>query len=313
MREEGRQRIGPYQRPAPPKRPLGLGASKAIQKPAISVHEIRAQEQHLLDDIKANGNVLGLTAKVRKPGRPSVYEQPMTPAERQARRRAFQSREKAIRETLKVGDAHGKSHAEAKSGGYDSSKLDTIEGLRAVEFDDTDSGEGVHRGRHVRAAEGESNAADEQTTDEILNSGESSAHRGGFEQDAGQGIRVRGLGIGDEESNRRRFTEGELRKMVEEYFASPVDKAPSANWVAKHIGNISVQHRERPSITRTCKLCGDSMEFIEDAQDHLRIDHRETIDEWFKNLLPRREFRDMEDFVTIVTPKKYRKLGGSKG
>jgi hypothetical protein len=299
----GQRYIGVYQRPAPPKRPVGLGLSKTIQKPSVPMHEIEAQATAVMENIAAR----------RKQGRPSVNERPMTPAERQARRRASQSRERAIRETLQIGDAHGKSHAEAKSGGYDSAKLDTIHGVREIEFFETDEGVETHVGRHVRAAEGESNAADEQTTSEILNSGESSTHRGGFEQHAGQGIRVRDLQIGDEESNRRRFAENELREMVEEYFASPVDKAPSANWVAKHIGNISVQHHERPSISRKCKLCGDSMEFIEDAQDHLRVDHRETIDEWFKSLSPRREFRDMEDFVTIVMPRKRRKPSGSKG
>ena len=104
-----RKHIGPYQRPAPPKKPLGLGAPRAVQQPAVAMHEIEAQAQVLLRD---------MIQKVRKPGRPSVHDEPMTVAERQARRRAFQSREQAIRETLQIGDAHGKSHAEARSGGY---------------------------------------------------------------------------------------------------------------------------------------------------------------------------------------------------
>ena len=297
----GQRYIGVYQRPAPPKRPLGLGFPKTIQKPPIPMHEIEAQARAVMENVSAR----------RKPGRPSINERPMTPAERQTRRRESQSREQAIREALQIGDAHGKSHAEAKSGGYDSSKLDTIQGLRDVEGLEDDGCSSS--GRPVRAAEGESNAADEQTTDEIVNSGESSYHHGGFEGNEVQKIRVRGLSIGDEESNCRRFAENELKKMVGEYFASPVDKTPSASWIARHIGNNSVQRHERPSITLTCKLCADSMEFIEDAQDHLRVDHRKTVDEWFKNLVPSREFRDMRNFVTVVMPRKRRKPRYSRG
>ena len=126
------------------------------------------------------------------------------------------------------------------------------------------------RGRkHVRAADGESSAADEQTADEILNSGESSARRDGFEQRAAQGIRVRGLGIGDEECNRRRFTENELKKMVEEYFTSPAEKTPSASLDRQARRKYLRSTSRTPSITLTCKLCADSMEFIEDAAGSL--------------------------------------------
>ena len=291
----GQRYIGVYQRPAPPKRPPGLSLARTIQKPPIPMHEIEAQARAVMENV----------ASRRKPGRPSINERPMTPAERQARRRESQSREKAIQEARQIGDAHGKSHGEAKSGGYGSSKLDTMQGLRDVEGLEDDGSSS--RGRHVRAAEGESNAADEQTTDETLNSGESSAHLGRLEQNSVQRIRVRGIRIGDEVSNCRRFAESELKKMVGEYFTSPVDKSPSAHWIAKHVGNISVQRHERPSITLTCKLCADTMKFIEDAQDHLRVDHRKTIDEWFKKLVPAREFRDMRDFVTVVMPGKCRK------
>jgi hypothetical protein len=257
------------------------------------MHEIEAQAATLMENIAAR----------RKPGRPSVNELPMTPAERQARRRALQSRERAIREVLEIGVAHGKSHAEARSGGYDSKKLDFMQGQRDVEgMDDFGGGS---RGKYVAAAEGESNAVEEQTTNEIWNSGESSVHRDGFEQHTVQRIRVRGIRIGDEESNRRRFAENELREMVWEYFTSAAsDKTPSASWIARHKGNTSVQRNERPSLTLTCNLCSDLMEFIEDAQDHLRVDHRTTIDEWFKKLVPVREFRDMGDFVTVVLPRK---------
>src|SRR6267378_7825738 len=58
-----RNQIGPYQRPAPPKRPLGLGASKTTQKPPVPMHEIEADAKIVLQ---------GMIEKVRKPGRPSV-------------------------------------------------------------------------------------------------------------------------------------------------------------------------------------------------------------------------------------------------
>jgi hypothetical protein len=221
------------------------------------MHEIEAKALVVMQDIAAK----------RKRGRPSINQQPMTPAERQVRRRASQSEQPAIRETLQIGDATGKDHAEAESGGYDSLKLDTLEA--SVDDDGIDRG----RWRHVPAVK--SGTADD-------------------------------LQIGDEEANRRRFAGSELRKMVGEYLTSP-EKSPSASWVAKHSGNNSVQHHVPPAITLTCKLCADSMESIEDAQDHLRVDHRTTIDEWFRNLEPRREFRDMGDYVTIVMPRKYTK------
>jgi hypothetical protein len=300
MSEERRKHIGPYQRPAPPKRPLGLGASKAIQKPAVPMHEIQAQEQRLLEDIKANGNVLGLTAKVRKPGRPSVYEEPMTPAERQARRRAIQVQERGVQDALKINGGHGKSHAEVKSGGYDSTKMDTIYGLREVEEN--------MGGRHV-CPKGQSSASDEKTYGDVFNSGESSFQRGGFEQEAVQRVTVRGLRFGTEEYNRQLFASEELKKMVGEYFTlPPVDKTPSASWVARHVGNISVQRHERPSFTLTCKVCGDEMEFIEDAVDHLREDHKKIVTEWFRRLEPPREFRDMGNFVTVIMPRKRQSL-----
>jgi hypothetical protein len=280
-----RRHVGVYQRPAPPKRPLGLNAAKNIQKPAIPLHEIEARASDLMEDMEAD-------AEIRGPGRPAIYERAMTAAERQARRRARQSREQEIREARQIGDAHGKSRAEARSGGYDSTKVDIMIGLHDAE----------RVGRHVRAAEGASSAADERASQEILNSGECDARRGGFEQEHEvQAIHVRGLRTGDDVSNRRLFAESELRRMVEEYFTSP-DKTPSASWIAKHAGNLSLQRHTDPAITLTCKLCSDSMNFIEDAQDHLRVDHRNEIRAWFGKLNPRREFRDMGLYVTVSMP-----------
>ncbi|MGC2769070.1 MAG: hypothetical protein WB607_26455 [Candidatus Acidiferrum sp.] len=288
--------IGPYQRPAPPKRPLGLNSRKTIQKPAAPMHEIQAQEQRLLEDIKANGNVLGLTAKVRKPGRPSVYEEPMTPAERQARRRALQARSRDIQETLKIGDSYGKSRGEAKSGGYSSEKIDIMIGLQ--DFKESIGGKRV-------SPRGTSSCSDEKTYEDSFDAGEFDPRGGAFESGGAQRIHVHGLQFGDEESNRRRFAEEELRKMAEKYFASPeVYTTPSASWVARHIGNVSVRCHERPSITMSCTMCGESMEFIDDAIDHLRVDHRKTINDWFKSLEPPREFRDMGVFVSVVNPRK---------
>jgi hypothetical protein len=281
------KRIGPYQRPAPPRKPLGFGTSKSVQKPAVPMHEIEAQARAVIE------TALGAA---RKPGRPPINGQAMTAAERQARRCELES-------LRQIGAAHGKSHAEVKSGGYDSTKIETIYGLREIEFQGMDDGLETHVGRQVRAG-GESSAAHEQTTDEVLNSGESSVHRGGLERHEVQEIHVRGLQFGDEESNRRRFAENELKKMVEEYFTLP-DSSPSASWIAKHVGNISIHNHARPSITLTCKLCADSMDSIDDAQDHLRVDHRKAIDAWFRNLVPRREFRDTTDFVTVVTPRRH--------
>lgn len=290
------KRIGPYQRPAPPKRPLGLRAPKTIQQLPVSVHEVKAKASELEEAL--------VKERENRRGRPTINERPMTPAERQAKRRALQARELAIQAVLQVGDAHGKCHAEARSGGYDSDKMDTIYGLRQMEFDETEDGVETHRRRHVHAAEGESSAADELTTDEIFSSGESSFHRGGLDLGDVQKIRVRGLRIGDEESNRRRFAEEELKKMVAEYFTSPTDRAPSAFWLAKHNGNITIQNHERATIKHTCELCGDSMNSAEDAVDHLRVDHRDAINAWFSRIEPPREFRDMRSYVTIVKPKK---------
>ena len=285
--------VGVYQRPAPPKRPLGLNSPKTAQKPLVPLHEIEAQARTVIESI--------VTAR-RKPGRPSINERPMTPAERQAKRRADQAREQAIREALEIGDAHGKSHAEARSGGYDSQKLDTMEGLRELEGGVDD--EGVERGKRKRVApKGESSVSDEKSYQDVLDSGGSFHRGGGLEPEGVEENEVCDLQIGDEESNRQRFAESELRKMVGEYFTSP-EKSPSASWTAKHSGNNSVQHHVHLSIALTCKLCADSMESIEDAKDHLRVDHRTNIDGWFRTLMPRREFRDMENFVTVVMPRK---------
>jgi hypothetical protein len=292
--------VGVYQRPSPPKRPLGLNSPKIIQKPPVAMHEIEAQARAVMKDIAAS---------TRKPGRPSLGERPMTPAERQARRRALQSREQAIREALKTGDAHGKSRAEANCGGYDSVKLDTIYGSREIEFRETEDGIETHVGRRIRPA-GASSECDEKSYQDLRDAG-GSFHRGGFDCQETEETRVDGLQIGNEESNRRRFAQEELAKIVGRWFTSPTDKTPSASWVAKHIGNTPLQSRGRLSITFTCNQCGESMESIEDAQDHLRVDHRDAIDEWFKNLTPRREFRDMGDFVTIVMPRKSRKPSSS--
>lgn len=63
-----------------------------------------------------------------------------------------------------------------------------------------------------------------------------------------------------------------------------------------------MQTQAHVALTLRCKLCPDAMASIEDAQDHLLVDHLSTIKEWFKNLHPPREFRDMRDYVTVVTP-----------
>lgn len=282
--------IGPYQRPAPPKKPLGFGASKSIQKPAVPMHEIEARAQVLLQ---------GMIEKVRKPGRPSVHKAPMTAAERQARRRAFQSRDRAIRETLQIGDAHGKSRAEIKSGGYDATKIDTMYGL-GVDWDD-DGTERVRSAGHV-VADGESNASHEQSYEDLFNSGESSFHRGGFEGHEVQRIRVDDLRTGTEKLNRQAFAWGVLEKLVEEQFESVVTaKAPFL--VQRHVGGIPCS-QGTPEIIYTCRLCSDWMDSIDDAQDHLRADHQNIIKEFFKAFKPPREFRDMGSYVTVVTPKK---------
>jgi hypothetical protein len=312
--------VGVYQRPAPPKRPNskwvqlpsgqwfkfktpvgGYCPLAPIQKPAIPLHEIEAQVRDTLEDIQAFAEQD--FAVDRKPGRPAIHGQAMTAAERQARRRALQSQDQAIREVLRTGDAHGKSRVEAKSGGYDTAKIDEIMGQQFAEENE----DGDHVGRHVRAAEGASSASDEETSKELANSGEFD-----IRTDEVQCIYVRGIQIGDEQRNRRLFAEGELRKLVDEHFTSPT-VARSPHWTARHNGNTSVERYSPPSITFTCKLCTDSMESIEDARDHLRADHRGIINAWFEKLQPRREFRDMGDFVTIVMPRKRRKPLGSNG
>lgn len=281
MHEE-RKHIGPYQRPAPPKRPLGLGASKAIQKPAVPMHEIEARAQRLLEDIKANGNVLGLTAKARKPGRPSVYEEPMTPAERQARRRAFQARERGIQDALRITDGKGKSRLEAASGGYGSTELDILGAALCVDDEGTMTA-GYRRVSPKPAGD----------------DGEASAHK----------VRVRGLQFGDKKSNRRRFAADELKKMIGECFASPkVFTTPPAHWVARHIPNGTVAQQCSSLLTLDCKMCGDVMGSIDDATDHLRVDHRDLISGWFARLDPPREFRDMGSFVTVIIPRERKKL-----
>jgi hypothetical protein len=253
------QHIGPYQRPAPPKRPLGFGASKTIQKPAIPMHEIEARAEVLLQ---------GMIEKVRKPGRPSVHEEPMTPAERQARRRGIQ-------DALRIGDGDGKSREEAASGGYGSTELDTL----AVEANN--EGNGTVGWRHVKPNP---------------NSDDGKSHK----------VHVRGLRMGDEETNRRLFAENELRKMVGEHFVSPT-VSPSAHWVARHVSNGAVQQVPVQPITLTCKACCDVMESIDDATDHLRVDHKQLICERFARLNPPREFRDMDSFVTVVMPSSRKK------
>jgi hypothetical protein len=284
--------IGVYQRPAPPKRPLGLNVAKTIQKPAIPLHEIEAQANAVMDDVLATA---------RKRGRPAINEQAMTPAERQARRRALQLRERAIQEVREIGDAHGKSHAEANTGGYDASKLEMMYFLGG-ENDD-----GVERGRAGRVtADGESNTAHEQSTDEILNCGESSFHHyGRFEAHQVQEVRVRGLRIGDEESNRRLFAEDTLGRMVGEYFDVEVT-GKTFSLIRRHIGN-NTSAREALETTYRCKLCADAMQLFSEAKDHLRVDHRKIIDEFFKKLQPSREFRDMGSYVTIVMPRQHKK------
>jgi hypothetical protein len=281
-----RRHIGPYQRPKPPKRPQGINSSKIIQKPPIPLHEIEAQARGLMERI--------LESTARKPGRPSVYEQPMSPGERQARRRAGQLQKRGIQEALKIGDAQGKPHEEANTGGYDSAKIDTMFGIRQLELDEED--ECLDRGRRRRICpEGWSPESDSKAEPEVI-----------------QGIRARGLKAGTEERNRQLFAEDELRKMVGECFTA-ADKTPSAAWIARHVGNSSVQPHERPSLTLTCNACGEAMEFIEDAVDHLRVDHRKDIDEWFRHLEPPREFRDMGVSITIVIPKKRKPSLDSKG
>lgn len=272
--------VGPYQRPAPPKRPMVSAKPKPVQGPAVPLHEIEAMGRALIEDA-----LLG----PRKPGRPSIDEQPMTPAERQARRRKRQATERQIQETLRMGPAHGKSHEEAVSGGYDSRRIDAIYSARETEYLDGGDGE-AHIGRKV-CAKGASGISREPQDD-------CSDHH------YVQRISIRGIQIGDEESNRRRFAEDELEKMVWAYFNSS-SSSPAVSWISEHVGNSSVQSHSRASLTLKCKLCPDTMGSVEDAQDHLRADHEKTIREWFRKLRPRREFRDMKDYVTVVVPRRH--------
>jgi hypothetical protein len=247
-----RNHVGPYQRPAPPKRPVGLGASKAVQKPVVPMHEIEAQAQVVLQ---------GMIEKVRKAGRPSVHQEPMTAAERQARSRGIQ-------EALRITDATGKSHAEGASGGRGSYELDPV----SIFVDEPSQGSRVNP----------SPAADDRKS-----------HK----------VHVRGLQIGDEDTNRRLFAEDELSKMIGEYFESPTVN-PSAQWVIRHVSRVAIQQQCSPSLTLTCKVCGDVKGSMDDAADHLRIKHRKLICEWFKRLNPPREFRDMGSYVTVAIPKR---------
>jgi hypothetical protein len=252
--------IGPYQRPAPPKKPNLSAKLKAVQAPPRPLHEIEAMSRELMD---------GAFAGRRKPGRPSVNDRPMTPAERQARRRALSA-------ASEVGDGHGKSSEEAESGGYGAIKLDAIYSRRELEYLDGGDGGEAHTGRRVWIDPEE------------------------------QRVSVRGLRIGDEELNRRMFAEDELKKIVMEYFTSS-NSSPSVPWIATHVGNSPVQTHVRASITLRCKLCPETMTAVEDAKDHLRVDHSNIVKSWFKKLSPSRQFRDMKDYVTVVTPRDGRK------
>jgi hypothetical protein len=269
-----RSHIGPYQRPAPPKKPLGLGAPKAIQQPVVPMHEIEAQAQVVLQGMIEDGRVLGIVA--RKAGRPSVHEASMTPAERQARRRSIQ-------DAQSIGDGDGKSRLEAASGGRGSTELDIL----AVKAND--EGNGTIGLRRVKPKPASDKSADDEK--------ESSTHK----------VQVRGLQIGDENANRCLFAENELKKMVGEYFESPAVN-PSARWVARHVSSAAIQQQCSPSLALTCKVCGSVTGSMDDAADHLRVGHRTLICEWFKRLNPPREFRDMRSYVTVVIPRRRKSL-----
>lgn len=260
-----RNRIGPYHRPAPPKRPLGLNAPKTVQQPAVPIHEIEAQAQVVLQGMIEEGRVLGIVA--RKPGRPSVHEVPMTAAERQARRRGIQ-------EASRITDATGKSRVELESGGWGKNQLDRVYGIRG----DDDWSPTTGGGRKVESCP---------------SSDGSKSHK----------VHVRGLQIGDEGLNRSLFAEDELRKMIGEYFESPTVN-PSAQWVARHVSGVAVRQQCPPSLTLTCKVCRDVMESVDDAADHLRANHRGLIREWFARLNPPRQFRDMGFYVTVAMPRR---------
>lgn len=258
-----RNHIGPYQRPAPPKRPLGLNSSKAVQQPAVPMHEIEAQAEVVLQSIIEDGRVLGIVA--RKPGRPSVHELPMTPAERQARRRGIQ-------EALKITDATGKSRVEVASGGWGKTELDRF--ASCVDIGEEPGSRGSRVAPCPTADHGK-----------------------------GHKIQVGGLRTGDEEANRCLFAFSELEKMVREYFDSPT-VSPLAQWVARHVSSVAVQPQGSPSLSLTCKACGAVMESADHAINHLRVDHRKLISEWFARLNPPREFRDMGYYATVAMPRR---------
>src|SRR5580692_8482408 len=94
--------VGPYQRPAPPKKPGVSAKPKAIQVPSVLLHEIEAMGRAVIENAMFGS---------RKPGRPSINQQPMTAAERQARRRERQARNRDLQATLEIGETHGKSRA----------------------------------------------------------------------------------------------------------------------------------------------------------------------------------------------------------
>jgi hypothetical protein len=291
-----RNYIGVYQRPVPPKRPLGLHAP-SVHTPVTAICEIRAQ---------AAAIELAALEK-RKRGRPTVNARPMTPAERQARRRENQRREEGIKEARRITDFTGKLHGEAKSGGYDSTKIDIVYGARSTEVDYG----GAHRGRQVCPG-GASPKTDERDHGEVFSAGGSYHRAGGYVEAQTPAMDVCGPEPGDKASNRRRFAGEQLGKMVDVHFDSLVRETP--HWISRHHGNATSQSIERPVITLTCKLCGDSMDAIADAIDHLRVDHRKTINEWFACVeLPSQfggtqsfemEFRDMGRYVTYIVRRK---------
>jgi hypothetical protein len=117
-------------------------------------------------------------------------------------------------------------------------------------------------------------------------------------------VHVRGLRFGDKNANRRLFAESELGKMVGEHFTSPEVK-PSARWVARSVSNAAVQQSvSQVVVSLTCKSCGENVESVSDATDHLRASHRNLICDWFARLNPPRTFRDMGVCVTVTTPAK---------
>src|SRR5207248_3349143 len=182
----------------------------------------------------------GMIKKVRKTGRPSVHEEPMTAAQRQARRRGIQ-------EALRITDANGKSREEAVPGGWGATELDRVYGDRGD--DESSSHPTTGGGRQVKPRP---------------SSDDGKSHI----------VHVSGLRIGDEDTNRRLFAEDELRRMIGKYFESPTVK-PSAQWVARHVSSVAIQQPCSPSLTLTCRVCGDVMGSMGDSADHLRVDHRD--------------------------------------